>query len=291
MRILILGGDGMLGHRLFRHFRDRYETRVTLRQDLQAYAAHGLFHAPDCYAGTDVRSTARLMEVLADFTPHAVVNAVGIVKQRSSATEAIPSIEINSLLPHRLALACRMLGARFVHMSTDCVFAGTRGAYSESDTSDATDLYGRTKFLGEVADRNCVTLRSSIIGLELSRKTGLIEWFLAQRGTISGYELAVFSGITTTEMARVIEKLLVRHSDLCGLWQVASQSISKYALLTRLAERLGRTDVTIVPDRRFQCDRSLDGSRFCAQTGYQPPSWDAMLDELAGEIRARRERE
>lgn len=281
----------MLGHRLFRHLKDAHDTRVTLRKDLGAYADHGLFSAADSYAGTDVRSTERLIEVLADFTPHAVVNAVGIVKQRATAGEAIPSIEINALLPHRLALACRMIGARFIHMSTDCVFAGTRGAYSESDISDATDLYGRTKFLGEVSARNCVTLRSSIVGLELSRKTGLIEWFLAQRGTIRGYECAIYSGLTTAEMARVIERVLVRDTDLSGVWQVASASISKHALLVQLAEKLGRTDLTIVRDRQFLCDRSLNGKGFCERTGYAPPTWDAMLDELAQEIRARGERE
>lgn len=287
MRILILGGDGMLGHRLLRQFEALHEARVTLRQDLAAYAGYGLFHAGNAYAGVDVRSSERLIEVMSDFRPQGVVNAVGIVKQRAQAKQRIPSLEINALLPHRLASLCRMLGARLVHMSTDCVFAGTRGRYAEEDLSDATDLYGRSKYLGEVCDEGCITLRASIIGLELARKASLIEWYLAQRGTIRGFDRAVYSGLTTAEMARVIERILTRHPDLSGVWHVASASISKYDLLTRLTDRLGRADLAIERDEKFACDRSLDGGRFNRRTGYEPPSWDAMLDELAQQIRDR----
>jgi len=287
MRILILGGDGMLGHQLLRHFASRYETRVTLRQDLASYTAYGLFHAGNSYAGIDVRSTVRLIEVLSDFRPQAVVNAVGIVKQRATAKESIPSLEINALLPHRLALACRMLGARLVHMSTDCVFAGNRGTYTEDDISDAINLYGRSKYLGEVGDEGCISLRTSIVGLELARKKSLIEWYLAQRGTIRGFNRAIYSGLCTAEMARVIERVLMHHPDLSGVWQVASTPISKYELLTRLTQKLGRTDLLIECDETFICDRSLDGSRFNRRTGYSAPSWDAMLDELVQQIRER----
>ena len=174
MRILILGGDGMLGHQLLRHFESRFETRVTLRQDLASYSKYGLFHAGNSYTGIDVRSTERLIEALSDFRPQAVVNAVGIVKQRATEKESIASLEINALLPQRLAVLCRMMGAHLVHMSTDCVFKGTKGSYTEDDISDATDLYGRSKFLGEVNGEGCITLRTSIVGLELARKTSLI---------------------------------------------------------------------------------------------------------------------
>src|SRR5262249_32316179 len=131
------------------------------------------------------------------------------VKQRSEASAAIPSLEINSLLPHRLALVCAAAGARLVHLSTDCVFSGRKGAYTESDPPDADDLYGRSKYLGEVASPGCLTLRTSIIGRELSRKTGLLEWLLSQRGaTVKGFRSAIFSGFTTHEMGRIIERLL-----------------------------------------------------------------------------------
>ncbi|HEX6373820.1 MAG TPA: SDR family oxidoreductase [Longimicrobium sp.] len=285
MRVLVLGGDGMLGHRLLRQLRPNHEVRSTLRQDADAYARYGLFPPESSYFGVDVRSLERLAEVFADFRPEAVVNAVGIVKQRALAHDAIPSLEINSLLPHRLSVLSRGVGARLVHVSTDCVFAGTRGMYRDDDPSDAGDLYGRSKYLGEVGDPGCVTLRTSIIGPELSRKTGLLEWFLAQTGTIRGFRRAIFSGFTTAELARVIETLLVRHPGAAGVYNVSTDPISKYDLLTGLRDRLGR-DVEIVPDDDFHCDRSLDSSRFRSEFGYTPPSWDRLLDELAGEIKA-----
>lgn len=280
MRILILGGDGMLGHRLFGHLKDRHEVRVTLRQDLDAYRNFGIFNSGSAYAGVDVRSTGRLIEVTADFRPDAIVNCTGIVKQRSEAKAYLPSIEINALLPHRLARLARATGSRLVHMSTDCVFSGSRGNYCETDPSDAEDLYGKTKFLGEVAEEGCLTLRTSIIGRELARKTGLLEWLLSQRGAIvKGYRNAIFSGFTTHELARVIEMLLVEHPEASGLYHVSSQPISKYDLLQKINTAL-RLGVTVVPDEEFRCDRSLDSSRFRREFGYQPPSWDDMVTDL-----------
>jgi dTDP-4-dehydrorhamnose reductase len=286
MRVLVLGGDGMLGHRLLKQFRPNHEVRSTLRQDGSAYARYGgLFPPESSYFGVDVRSLERLAEVFADFRPEAVVNAVGIVKQRALAHDAIPSLEINSLLPHRLSVLCRGVGARLVHVSTDCVFNGARGMYRDDDPSDAADLYGKSKYLGEVGDPGCVTLRTSIIGPELARKTGLLEWFLAQSGTIRGFRRAIFSGFTTAELARVIEMLLVHHPEASGVYNASTEPISKYDLLVGIRDRLGR-DVEIVPDDDFHCDRSLDSARFRAEFGYTPPSWDRLLDELAGEIKA-----
>jgi dTDP-4-dehydrorhamnose reductase len=259
--------------------------RCTLRQDAAAYAHYGLFPPESSYFGIDVRSLERLTEVFADFRPEAVVNCVGIVKQRASAHDAIPSLEINSLLPHRLSVLCRAAGARLVHLSTDCAFSGKVGMYRDDDPSDAADLYGRSKYLGEVGDPGCITLRTSMIGLELSRKSGLLEWFLAQSGRIRGFRRAVFSGFTTAELSRLIEKLLVEHPDASGVYHASAEPIDKYHLLVAVRDRLGR-EIEIVPDDDFHCDRSLDSSRFRAEFGYTPPSWDAMLDELAAEIRA-----
>jgi dTDP-4-dehydrorhamnose reductase len=288
LRVLILGGDGMLGHQLLLHLRDRHEVRVTLRRPLSAYERYGLFDRGNSYPEVDARDEDRLLEVMADFRPEAVVNAVGIVKQRESAKAAIPSLEINALLPHRLAVMCRAAGARLVHMSTDCVFNVRRGGYTEEDVSDAEDLYGRTKFLGEVAEPGCITLRTSIIGLELSRKGGLIEWLLAQKGEIPGFTQAIYTGLTTIEMSRVIERVLVEHTDLYGVWQVASEPINKYALLTRFAEVLDREDIRIVPDDSVKIDRSLSGLAFEKATGYHAPGWNETLQELGDEVRRRR---
>jgi dTDP-4-dehydrorhamnose reductase len=284
---LILGGDGMLGHRLFLHLRDRHEVRVTLRRGLSDYKHYGLFTPEDAYAGVEALDRDALTGVFADFRPEAVVNAVGIVKQRGAAKEAIPSLEVNSLLPHRLALLCRAVGARLVHISTDCVFSGRDGNYTEESFPDAGDLYGRSKLLGEVDEPGSITLRTSIIGLELSRKTGLIEWFLAQKGEVRGFTNAIYTGLTTAELSRVIERVLVEHPDLHGVWQVASEKINKHDLLVRFSEILGRDDVTIVPDASVKIDRSLVGDAFRGATGYSAPSWEEMLVELGAEVRGR----
>jgi dTDP-4-dehydrorhamnose reductase len=287
MRILVLGGDGMLGHELLRSWRPRHEVWATLRGPRAAYARHPGLVDDRTLGDVDVRRLDDVLAAVARARPEAVVNAVGIVKQRAEAEQALPSIEVNALFPHRLERVCAAAGARLVHLSTDCVFSGVKGSYTEADPPDPGDLYGRTKLLGEVAGAGCLTLRTSIIGLELGRAASLVEWFLAQRGPIRGYRRAVYSGLTTAEMARAIEHLLVHAPRLDGLWHLASAPIDKFDLLTRLAGRLGRTDVAIEPDDGFACDRSLDARALQARSGYRVPSWDAMLDELAEAIRRR----
>ncbi len=279
MRVLILGGDGMLGHQLRRVLAGRHHVQATVRRERGG--------EPGLVPGLDARDFARMSDLVAELRPEAVVNAVGIVKQRREATDAEISIEVNALFPHRLARLCSSVGARLVHFSTDCVFSGRTGGYREGDLADPPDLYGRSKLLGEVGAPH-LTLRSSIIGLEEGRRQGLVEWFLASRGEVPGYRRAIYSGLTTAEMARLVDRLLVGHRDLAGLFHVASQPIDKYSLLTHLARELGRDDVQIDPVDEPHCDRSLDGRAFAAATGYEAPSWDAMLRELAEEIRRRR---
>jgi dTDP-4-dehydrorhamnose reductase len=284
MRVLVLGGDGMLGHELFRALRAAHEARVTLRQPLAAYAAKGLFDRGNAFAGVDARSAGSVEAVLAEFKPQTVINAIGIVKQRPESEEALASIEVNALLPHRLALACRAVGARLIHLSTDCVFSGERGAYREEDRPDPADLYGRSKLLGEVSGEGALTLRTSMIGLGLYRKTSLVDWFLAQKGRVQGYRRAIFSGLTTREIARVISLLVDKHPQASGLYHLSASPISKYELLVKLRERL-RAPVEIAPADEPRIDRSLDSTRFRRVFAWQPRSWDEMLDELANEIR------
>ncbi|CUS36123.1 dTDP-4-dehydrorhamnose reductase family protein [Candidatus Nitrospira nitrificans] len=281
MRILILGGDGMLGHQLLRHFMGSHDVRVTLRLGREAYGAYGLFEPGIACYGVDVKHMDALVQVMAEFRPEAVLNAVGVIKQRSEAKAVISSLEINSLLPHRLALLCRTIGARLIHFSTDCVFSGRRGNYREADQPDAEDIYGRTKLLGEISEPHCLTLRTSMVGPELSRKTGLLEWFLAQRGrTVKGFAKAIFSGFPTSELARIVGLVLTDVPAIHGLYHVAALPISKYDLLTLVRDRL-QVPVTIERDMAFECDRSLDASRFHRDTGYSPPAWDAMIDDMA----------
>jgi len=270
----------MLGHQLFVHLRKSHDVRVTLRLGLERYIPFGLFDNETTYYGVDLRSWDALVPIMADCRPDAVINAVGIVKQRSEAKEAITSLEINSLLPHRVSLVCRGANARLVHVSTDCVFSGRKGNYSETDQPDAEDLYGRSKLLGEVVEPHCLTLRTSIIGPELSRRTGLLEWILSQQGrTIKGYTKAIFSGFPTFELARIIERILVDQPNLHGLYHVASSPINKYELLSLIRDRL-HLPITIEEDASFVCDRSLDASRFYRDAGYSPPVWKAMIDDM-----------
>lgn len=279
MRILILGGDGMLGHQLLKHLQTRHEVKVTLRQDLGVYVQFDMFSRGNVYDAVDIRSLDRIIEVMADFRPEAVINAVGIVKQRADAKESIPSLEINALLPHRLAVLCKGIGARLIHLSTDCIFSGEKGSYLESDPSDAKDLYGKTKYLGEVHESNGLTLRTSIIGRELSRHTSLLDWFLAQSGTVKGFTKAIYTGFTTLEMSRIIEKMLLEYPNASGVYQVSSDPINKYELLLLIREKL-ELDIEIIPDDVFCCDRSLDSSRFRAEFNYSPPAWPTMIEEL-----------
>ena len=283
MRILILGGDGMLGHQLFKHLKPNHDVRVTLRQDLAVYKKFMLFDKKNTYSGIDVRSPIKLAGVITDLHPEVVVNAIGIVKQLPEASQSIPSIEINALFPHRLALLCKDISAHMIHLSTDCVFSGDKGNYNESDTSDPDDLYGRTKFLGEVTEKHCLTLRTSMIGQELSRKKNLLEWFLAQRNTVQGYKKVVFSGFTTLELSRVIENMILNFPGANGVYHVSSEPISKFDLLCLIKKGL-KLPVEIIPDESFICDRSLDSTKFRREFDYHPPSWEEMVRELCEDI-------
>lgn len=269
----------MLGHRLYMDLRTRHEVAVTLRLGAQSYGSEGLFDPTHVFDGVDVLATDRMLDVVSRFRPNAIVNAVGLIKQRADANEAIPNIELNALLPHRLSLIAKVTGARLIHFSTDCVFSGRRGMYTESDTPDAEDLYGRSKLLGELHDRHTVTLRSSLVGHELGRKASLVEWFLAQRERVCGFKNAIFNGFTTIEMARIVRMLLERRPDVHGVWHASSQPIDKYSLLT-LIKRHYAVGTQIDPNEDFVCDRSLDSSRFRARIDYTPPSWDFMIAEM-----------
>ena len=271
----------MLGHQLWRQLHQQHEVWVTLRKPLVHYGAHALFEREKTISGVEVGSPDALEAVFAQVRPEAVINCIGIIKQSKEAKNPLVSLNINSVLPHRLGQICAVAGARLIHISTDCVFSGRKGNYTEADLSDAEDLYGRTKFLGETHESHTLTLRTSIIGRELETKSGLIEWFLSQSGkSIKGFRKAIYTGFTTMEMARIIETVLLRQPDLHGLWQVSSDQINKFDLLN-IARECFQWTGEIRPEDQFVCDRSLDSKRFRERTGYRPPSWKEMLQELS----------
>jgi dTDP-4-dehydrorhamnose reductase len=214
--------------------------------------------------------------VLRELRPQAVINCVGVVKQLSAADDPLVAIPINSLLPHRLARLCADSNARVVHISTDCVFAGTRGNYLESDIPDATDLYGRSKLLGELDCPNAVTLRTSIIGPELGSTHGLVGWFLSQQGRVRGFTRAIFSGLPTAELARVVRDHVLRLPAMRGVYHVSAAPIAKFDLLCLVRAAYSRT-IEIEPDDRLVIDRSLDSTRFRTLTGWHPAAWPELI--------------
>lgn len=283
MRVVVLGATGMLGHRLVQTLSSRCAVLGTVRGDAGRWSGHPAFAGAELRGGIDATDLEALGRVLHEARPDAVVNCVGIIKQLPAAKDPIPSLEINALLPHRLFRLCADAGARLVHVSTDCVFSGRKGSYREDDAADADDLYGRTKLLGEIHGEGSVTLRTSMIGRELDRSTGLLEWFLAQRGgAVKGFARAIFSGLTTSELSRVIADVIERHRGITGLWHVAADPIDKFTLLQRI-DRAFDLGIRIERDESFVCDRSLDGSRFREATGFQAPSWEEMVRKLAAE--------
>lgn len=284
MKIMVIGASGMLGHQLFRQLSACHQVLGVLRRDLDSYAVHNLFTANNAVGGVDIRHPEKLAPAMASFGPDVVINAAGLVKQRHDASDTLACLEANAVFPHRLARLCQQAKARLIHFSTDCVFSGNSGAIPDDAPHDALDVYGRTKSLGEVIGAGCLTLRTSMIGLEIENRRGLVEWFLAQRGEVRGYTRAFFSGLTTIELSRVVEMLLTAPGELYGAYNLSAAPISKYALLFKLGE-LTEHPATLVEDDSLVVDRSLDSSRFQKDFGYTPPSWEEMLLELAKLIR------
>ncbi len=228
----------------------------------------------------DVNDDAALQKLFDHLKPEIVINCIGLVKQLTDANEPLYAIPINALLPHRLAALCTTTNARLIHISTDCVFSGKSGNYHEADLPDATDLYGRSKLLGEVStSTNAITLRTSIIGHELTTQHSLIEWFLAQQGLIKGYTKAIFSGLPTNELARVVRDIVMPRPELHGLYHVAAAPINKYDLLTLVSQIYGK-HIEIIADDKLNIDRSLNAQRFHDATGYSAPEWPALIKQM-----------
>ena len=281
-RALVIGGGGMLGHQVWRALDARFETRATVREWRPTFGRVGPRAREQAIEGVDARRFDTVERALAEFRPHFVVNAAGVVKQAAAATDPIASIEVNALFPHRLAAACEAVGAKLAHVSTDCVFSGRKGRYTETDEPDPIDLYGRTKLLGEPGG-GALTLRTSIVGRELDTAHGLVEWFLSNRGgRVRGFSRAVFSGLSTGVLAVLIADILERRPDLSGLHHVAAERIDKHALLTLLNDAYG-AGVEIKPDDDVVIDRSLDGRAFAAATGFRAPPWAEMIEAMAAE--------
>lgn len=281
MKVLIFGATGMLGNAVFRVFlqSDEHEVWGTLRSD----GGRRHFSADSqawLVSGIDVLDQDALVSVLNKVRPDVVINCVGLIKQLADANDPLSALPINAMLPHRLARLCELSGARLIHVSTDCVFSGRTGMYTEESPSDANDLYGNSKFIGEISNQaNAITLRTSIIGHELGSQHALIDWFLSQERMVKGYSKAIFSGLPTVELARIMRDYVLPQPDLAGLYHVSAEPIDKLSLLKLVAEIYGK-DIQIIPNEDVQIDRSLDSARFRQATGYVPPAWAEMIRDM-----------
>ena len=280
MRILILGGTGMLGHKLLQRWQGKFDVAATIRNTATESPLSALNLDVPLYEAVNAEDVSTVEQAVVDFRPDAVVNCIGIVKQLKEAKDPAVSIRLNALFPHLVAKICNQHGARLIHISTDCVFSGTGGPYSEEDIADADDLYGRTKQLGEVDAAGSCTVRTSIIGRELDRGTGLLEWFLHHPGPlIAGYRHALYTGFTTLAFADILQRVIVEYPQLEGVWHVSSDPIDKFELLN-IVNDVYKKHMRIEKDVEFHCDRRLDSSRFRCETGFAPQTWREMIEAM-----------
>jgi len=283
-RVLVLGVNGLIGHTMYRKLKQEgFEVFGTMRRAKIEFMQYDFLQADTIIDGLDVQEISNVSEVILQIQPSVVVNCIGITRRKDEISNSIQAIKINALLPHQIAKICQDMSIRMIHLSTDCVFSGDFGLYTEDSIPDASDMYGRTKAMGEVLDNpNCLTLRSSFLGTEISDRTELLEWLLSQKGrTIKGYTKAIYSGVSTVYLSSVITEILRHYPQLSGLYQIAPDTpISKYDLLC-IAKNAFNIDVEIVENDSFVSDKSLSGARLKKVMNYRVPSWHDMLQELA----------
>lgn len=275
MKILILGVSGMIGQAMFQSLAEISNWHVM--GSVRSKEFCGVAHGP-VISGVDLTNTDQISDLLYQTSPDVIINCAGLTKHLQEGREPVPALTMNSLLPHRLAKLCAITGSRLIHISTDCVFDGKTGGYVETDITDAIDVYGRTKALGEVTKGNVLTLRTSTIGHEDGVNLGLLEWFLRQ-SSCKGYSRAFFSGLPTFEFARVVRDFVIPASQLNGLYHVGGAVIDKYSLLNLINE-VYKAGARIERDESFSIDRSLNSDKFNAATGYIAPTWPEMIEAM-----------
>jgi dTDP-4-dehydrorhamnose reductase len=282
--VLVIGGNGMLGHKLVQRLGDKgLDVWTTLHSTFDEVERFGIFDRERTIETIDVTGIDSVKKAVDTAEPDVIINAVGVIKQSREATDIANTLLINSIFPHRLAKTANEAGARLILISTDCVFDGKDGNYTENDDPNALDLYGQSKRWGEVTADNCLTVRTSIIGRELSGAHSLVEWFLSNRGgSVKGYANAIYSGFPTIVFADIISSLINEHTGLSGLYHISSEPIDKFTLLTLINDAYD-AGISVEPDEEFRIDRSLDSTRFRKATGFEPPSWEAMIGQMAAD--------
>lgn len=278
MNVLILGATGMLGYSLFRNLADYPQLNVT--GTVRSLSGNACFfdklQAP-LLKNIDVTDLSNIEYAIQQAKPDVVVNCIGLIKQNDIAKQHVAAIEINALLPHQLAALCDQYRARLIHFSTDCVFDGLQGLYQENDLPTATDLYGKSKYLGEVNYGRHLTLRTSIIGHELNSAVSLVDWFLSQHGEVNGFSKAIFSGLPTCYIAKLLAEKILTDTNLNGLYHLSVEPIDKFSLISLVAEIYGKS-IIINQSQQLMIDRSLDSCRLRRAIDFNPPSWRELVE-------------
>ncbi|QXB02313.1 dTDP-4-dehydrorhamnose reductase family protein [Aeromonas sp. FDAARGOS 1416] len=278
MNVLILGATGMLGYSLFSNLADYAELTVkgTVR-NIDGKQEFFEKYQDKLLLGIDVTDIASIEQAIIEAKPDVVFNCIGLIKQHDIAKQHVAAIEINALLPHQLAALCDQYASRLIHFSTDCVFDGKQGMYQEADLPTATDLYGKSKCLGEVNYGRHLTLRTSIIGHELDSAVSLVDWFLSQRGAVKGFSKAIFSGLPTCYIAKLLADNILNKPDLCGLYHLSAEPIDKHSLISLVAEIYGK-NIEINESAQLVIDRSLDSSCLRQALDLTVPSWRELIE-------------
>ncbi|WP_270181670.1 dTDP-4-dehydrorhamnose reductase family protein [Alkalihalobacillus sp. CinArs1] len=267
MKLLVLGGKGMAGHMIVDYFqrKDGWDVSYTCRDSNSG----GIY--------LDVLIPSQVEELIDQMKPDIVINAIGILNQHAERNKT-EAFQVNSLLPHQLAKLTKRYGGKLVHISTDCVFSGEKGDYTEFDSKDGTSVYAKTKAMGEVNDDSALTIRTSIVGPELKKDgIGLLLWFMQQKGEIKGYKNMMWNGVTTLELAKAIDCLLL--NNVTGLYHLCvGEKVSKYELLHLFKNAFNKDDVRITPDEEVVLDRTIVNTR--KDFIYTPPNYESMLKEL-----------
>ena len=273
----------MLGHKLVQAWQNKYDVWTTIRNNFQHYEKYKVYRRDRTFENINVQNINSVKELIKQIKPNVAVNAVGVIKQVPLAKNVINTLSINSIFPHQLNELSEKFQFRLINISTDCVFSGEKGNYSESDLADAHDLYGKSKYLGEVVAKNCLTLRTSIIGRELKTSNSLVEWFLSNRGrSVKGFVNAIYTGFPTVVLADILSNIIENYPNLCGLYHVSSEPINKFNLLNHINEAY-QAEIKIEPFEDFVIDRSLDSNKFRKATGFEPINWDEMIRRMAAD--------
>jgi dTDP-4-dehydrorhamnose reductase len=278
MKVLILGINGLIGSTVFNVLSENklLDVHGTIRSEL-----HRNFFAPKfshkIHCNVDAISFDYFLMKLSLIQPDIIINCTGVTKHKKEGNDLYYSIELNALFPVKLSYLCELLKIKLIHISTDCVFSGARGFYTEDDISDATDIYGKTKSLGEFCHENTLILRTSTIGHELNTSHGLLNWFLSQQKSCYGYTNAIFSGFPTVVFAQIIMSYFLESKNLKGLINIAAKPISKYDLL-KLISQIYKKDIDVVEDKSININRSLNATKFYSATGYEAPDWQELIE-------------